>query len=154
VKETAVPTGLIHASCGGTKIEPWTPAEGFRKVPELKSISEQVDSWIPTTEIGKKALLKYIEELKSWIPTAEIDLKKGVMPPALPPAPGAANNFQSPTMIFNGMVNPLLKYGIKGVIWYQGEANGLPHGRSQKTMSKTLFIPVLSTRSSRWKEIR
>ncbi len=28
-----------------------------------------------------------------------------------------------PTVIFNGMLNPLVNYGIKGVLWYQGESN-------------------------------
>ncbi len=28
-----------------------------------------------------------------------------------------------PTLLFNGMINPLIPYAIKGVIWYQGEAN-------------------------------
>lgn len=28
-----------------------------------------------------------------------------------------------PTMLFNGMINPVIPYGIKGVIWYQGESN-------------------------------
>ena len=28
-----------------------------------------------------------------------------------------------PTLLFNGMVNPILPYGIKGAIWYQGESN-------------------------------
>ncbi|HKO79554.1 MAG TPA: sialate O-acetylesterase, partial [Chitinophagaceae bacterium] len=28
-----------------------------------------------------------------------------------------------PTVLFNAMINPLIPYGIKGFIWYQGEAN-------------------------------
>jgi sialate O-acetylesterase len=28
-----------------------------------------------------------------------------------------------PSLIFNGMINPLTRFGIKGVIWYQGESN-------------------------------
>ncbi len=28
-----------------------------------------------------------------------------------------------PTLLYNGMINPLIPYGIKGVIWYQGEGN-------------------------------
>jgi sialate O-acetylesterase len=28
-----------------------------------------------------------------------------------------------PTLLFNGMLNPIIPYGIKGAIWYQGEAN-------------------------------
>lgn len=33
------------------------------------------------------------------------------------------NKNQSPTVLFNGMINPIVGYGIKGVIWYQGENN-------------------------------
>jgi sialate O-acetylesterase len=29
----------------------------------------------------------------------------------------------TPTVLFNGMVNPVVNYTIKGAIWYQGEAN-------------------------------
>ncbi len=28
-----------------------------------------------------------------------------------------------PTLLFNGMIHPLIPYAIKGVIWYQGESN-------------------------------
>jgi len=28
-----------------------------------------------------------------------------------------------PTLLFNGMINPIIPYGIKGAIWYQGESN-------------------------------
>ncbi len=28
-----------------------------------------------------------------------------------------------PTLLFNAMINPILPYGIKGAIWYQGESN-------------------------------
>ncbi|MDR3093882.1 MAG: sialate O-acetylesterase [Bacteroidales bacterium] len=29
----------------------------------------------------------------------------------------------SPTVLYNGMIHPLTGYGIRGVIWYQGESN-------------------------------
>ncbi|MHC5141471.1 MAG: sialate O-acetylesterase, partial [Planctomycetota bacterium] len=29
----------------------------------------------------------------------------------------------SPTALYNGMIAPLIPYGIKGAIWYQGESN-------------------------------
>jgi sialate O-acetylesterase len=28
-----------------------------------------------------------------------------------------------PTLLFNAMIYPLIPYGIRGVLWYQGEAN-------------------------------
>lgn len=30
---------------------------------------------------------------------------------------------RTPTVLFNGMLNPVIGYGIKGCIWYQGETN-------------------------------
>ena len=30
---------------------------------------------------------------------------------------------QQPSKLYNGMVHPILSFGIKGVIWYQGESN-------------------------------
>lgn len=30
---------------------------------------------------------------------------------------------RTPTTLFNGMLNPVIGYGIKGCIWYQGESN-------------------------------
>jgi sialate O-acetylesterase len=30
---------------------------------------------------------------------------------------------QYPTLLFNGMINPITNYAIKGAIWYQGESN-------------------------------
>ncbi len=29
----------------------------------------------------------------------------------------------APTVLFNGMINPMVGYGMRGVIWYQGESN-------------------------------
>jgi sialate O-acetylesterase len=32
-------------------------------------------------------------------------------------------NHQSPLALYNGMVHPMVPYGIRGAIWYQGESN-------------------------------
>jgi len=34
-----------------------------------------------------------------------------------------ANNPNVPTVLYNGMIEPLLPYAVKGAIWYQGESN-------------------------------
>ena len=44
---------------------------------------------------------------------------------ALDRLPKKAKNH--PSGLFNAMVNPLVPYGIRGVIWYQGEANAGRH---------------------------
>jgi sialate O-acetylesterase len=40
--------------------------------------------------------------------------------PAIPYIPQGQNR---PTVLFNAMINPLIKYKLAGVIWYQGESN-------------------------------
>jgi len=42
--------------------------------------------------------------------------------PSGEPSSGLQPN-QYPSLLFNGMISPLLNYAIKGAIWYQGEAN-------------------------------
>lgn len=39
------------------------------------------------------------------------------------PLPKILNYQYYPTVLFNTMINPVIPYGIKGFIWYQGEAN-------------------------------
>ncbi len=40
-----------------------------------------------------------------------------------PPQPPDAENPNVPTVLYNGMISPLLPFAIKGAIWYQGESN-------------------------------
>jgi len=40
-----------------------------------------------------------------------------------PPSPPDENNPNVTTVLYNGMIAPLLPFAIKGAIWYQGEAN-------------------------------
>ena len=42
---------------------------------------------------------------------------RGLIPP-LPPG-----GQRAPAALYNGMVSPLLRYAIRGVLWYQGESN-------------------------------
>lgn len=44
---------------------------------------------------------------------------------------GMKNEFQVPTLLYNTMVHPMINFPIRGVIWYQGEANAW--GRSYYT---------------------
>jgi sialate O-acetylesterase len=47
-----VPIGLIGSNWGGTRIEPWTTPEGFKAVPALKDIADNLDKFPQKNEQG------------------------------------------------------------------------------------------------------
>ena len=48
------------------------------------------------------------------------------------------NDRNRPGSLFNGMISPLLRYPLKGVVWYQGEAN-VGRGKQYATLLPTLI---------------
>jgi len=63
------------------------------------------------------------------------------------PQPVLADNPNTPTVLYNGMIAPLIPFAIRGAIWYQGEANV---GRAAQY--EQLFPDMISDWRSRWKE--
>ncbi len=57
----------------------------------------------------------------------------------------APNNY--PTLLYNGMVNPLVPYAIKGVIWYQGESNA-----SRAQQYKRVFSNMIKDWRTKWNQ--
>ena len=51
-----------------------------------------------------------------------------------------------PAALYNGMIAPVVPYGMKGVIWYQGESNA---GKSKEY--QTLFPAMIADWRSKWK---
>ncbi|MBT3374580.1 MAG: sialate O-acetylesterase [Lentisphaerae bacterium] len=133
-KELNVPIGLIGSNWGGTRIEPWTPPCGFRKIPELKSLADRVDSWYSETPVGRQAHLDVIAKLKEWIPNAEAALSQNRATPEIPAFPIPGSSHQEATKIYNGMIHGLVPFALRGAIWYQGESNG---GESLSYFHKT-----------------
>lgn len=123
-QDLGVPVGLIGSNWGGTRIEPWTAPEGFRKIPELKDIADRVDAALPQTETGKIAYGKALADIEQWLPTAKAAVAAGKNPPEMPSLPAAGSGHQDPARIYNSMISPLIPYAIRGAIWYQGESNG------------------------------
>ena len=56
----------------------------------------------------------------TWRYAIERDIGLTPPPPATPLLPGNAN---APFTLYDAMINPLLPFGIRGAIWYQGESN-------------------------------
>lgn len=173
-QKLGVPVGMIHTSWGGTPAQAWTSIDGFGDDPELK---EYVDAAKKTLEKYPATVAAYpakLEEFKAakknWDETvakpaqkamkawqeASAQAKKDGTP--LPPKPAPASpapkapaspvpNPHTPTSLYNGMVAPIIPYGIKGAIWYQGESNA---GKARQY--RTLFPAMIADWRAKWKQ--
>jgi sialate O-acetylesterase len=135
-KNLNVPIGLINTSWGGTRIEPWTPPEGFASQTELRNEIE----WINARKADyQKALDSSLAQYRSWIESADKAKASGQEIPDPPSAPAHPLNSNGvSTGLFNGMIHPLVPFAIRGAIWYQGEAN-LGQGMQYNTRMKALI---------------
>lgn len=50
-----------------------------------------------------------------------------------------------PSVLYNAMINPLIPYGIKGVIWYQGESNA-----SRAYQYRSIFPAMINDWRAEW----
>ena len=64
---------------------------------------------------------------------------------AIPPNTQTFKKNERPGLLYNGMIHPLIPFGIKGVIWYQGEANT---GRA--TQYKRIFPNLIKDWRKQW----
>jgi sialate O-acetylesterase len=72
----------------------------------------------PGSERQRARLQDEIDRYTAAVAKAKQD---GIKPPD--PPRGMASPACSHSQLYNGMIAPLLPYGIRGVLWYQGEAN-------------------------------
>ena len=135
-----VPIGLIDATWGGTRIESWTPPEGFAAVPALSSFSAALGSADPHSASHRQILGQYLAELDQWMASARIALTNSTPAPAMRNYPDELlppHDLQDPTALYNGMIHPVQFFKIRGAIWYQGEANlgeGLLYSEKMKAL--------------------
>ncbi|MBB5032295.1 sialate O-acetylesterase [Prosthecobacter vanneervenii] len=126
-----VPVGLINTSWGGTRIEAWTSGEALQERP---CAAEMLADWKDAAAKwdGPKEQAAFDQRKAEWQTLVQkIDAENAKLPadkkkprPPAPRPPDDPNKTQHrPSVLFNGMVAPLIPYAVKGAIWYQGESN-------------------------------
>ncbi len=125
-EKLGVAIGLIEADWGGTRIESWTPPEGFAAVPVLKKEYELVQLGDPQTQLRQQHLEKTLDQFDQWLQTARKAMVGKDPVPTVPTFPSdllPPQGLQQATALYNGMIHPLVPFSLRGAIWYQGEAN-------------------------------
>ncbi|MBI5820863.1 MAG: sialate O-acetylesterase [Verrucomicrobia bacterium] len=145
-QKLGVPVGLINSSYGGTDIAAWTSEDVQMKVPELKAAFE---NWArnDAAYVPEKAMAVYEKQLAAWKEKTKKARAAGEKPPRAPQKPVQPRLSQNhPANLYNGMIAPILPYGIRGAIWYQGEHNANPVGGLLYAKQLPLLIKDWRTR--------
>lgn len=131
-RETQVPIGIINCTWSGTPVEPWMSARALAEKPEFAVVGER---WREAIALYPERREIYEQTLLTWKQDEAAALAKGPdahglflqdhraprLPAGAPDHPYPGN----PSAIYNGMVYPLRHAAIRGVLWYQGEANAV-----------------------------
>lgn len=116
-----VPIGLIDDSWGGSACEAWIRRDLLETDAEFKPLIER---WQKIEQAFPQAQAQYEQQLAAWKDAAAKAKAEGKQPPRAPQGPdGQMRGNARPGNIYNGVLKPTIGYGLRGVIWYQGESN-------------------------------
>jgi len=142
-----VPVGLIDNSWGGSAAEAWVPRAVLEKDPRFKLLMENTVKHEAELQLPK-AQEDYAKAMADWKDATTKAKAEGKPAPRVPESPEAwLTGRARPGNIFSGKLFPTLPYGIKGVVWYQGESNA---GRAYEHLD--LFPLLIEQWRKEWAE--
>jgi sialate O-acetylesterase len=89
----------------------------------------RAEAWMPKDAFDRLHLAYEPQWTEEWLHPKQ-------NPASTRPTP--ERPFEAPTVLFNGMINPIVGYAIRGVIWYQGESNA-PHPKEYHDVMAALI---------------
>jgi sialate O-acetylesterase len=138
-----IPVGLIDNAWGGSAAEAWVKRDKIAAHESLKALHER---WKKTEEGLEAAKAEYATEHAAWQAESEKAKAEGKPEPKKPANPESQmTGNQRPGNIHAGVLSPSIGYGIRGVIWYQGESNA-----SRAHQYRTLFPFMIASWREEW----
>ncbi len=122
-KELDMPIGILLSAHSNTRIEAFTQRQSIEKHAGLQSDAKLIHDADPLTEQGRNSLAQYEKDIRAWQKLAGEAAVAGGRIPARPSVPGIAGMWRGPSQFFNGKINPVVPYAIRGAIWCQGTSN-------------------------------
>jgi len=138
-KALNIPIGMIHTSWGGTPSESWTSMETAQAVPQFKPIIER---WEKIVADWPQTLAAHEAQVAEWQAKKDRGEATDNDKPRAPTGPDHPHRIAS---LYNAMIHPLVPYGIKGAIWYQGESNA-----SRAFQYRTIFPAMIQDWRDQW----
>jgi sialate O-acetylesterase len=122
-----IPQGVIVSADPGTFIESWMSNEALRAA---GIYDEMTAKWGKTLADFPALDAKNREEVAAWeAAKKEAEATGAKFTQRRPSSLRGPGHHDAPSSCFNTLINPIVPYGLKGLVWYQGEQN---IGRRQK----------------------
>jgi sialate O-acetylesterase len=118
-KELKVPFGIITEAFGASTAEAWTSREALASDPRLTSLLVEFDTKAAAYKANPPDVTAALKAWEEAVAKAKAD---GTVAPRRPGSRNPVQDQHNPTVMYNGMIAPIIPYAIKGVLWYQGEA--------------------------------
>jgi len=142
-QKTGVPIGLVESFWGGTPAESWTSLDSLAADASLMPVFAERSKTVDEMELTS---LRLDQEDRAWQQAAAQAKAEGKPEPGRPWHPDFAA--WAPAALFNGMIAPLTRFPIRGVIWYQGESNS----GSRAPLYSHLFQTMITDWRRAWDE--
>ena len=136
-----VPVGIILSAFGASTAESWIPRETAAADPQLKPLLEKFDA----REDFFKANPGATDDMAPAAPQT-LNARPGRPGPLRDPV----QDQHQPTVLYNGMIAPVIPYAIKGAIWYQGES--IVGGKDGLMMYPHVMETMVTEWRKRWGE--
>ncbi len=112
-KELKEPVGMVVVAFGASTAESWISRPVLAADPQLKPMLDHLDD----LNQFYKAHPNATTDQAPYLPQT-INSRPGKPGPLRDPV----QDQHQPTVLYNGMVHPIIPFAIRGVIWYQGES--------------------------------
>jgi sialate O-acetylesterase len=121
-KELGIPVGILNCSFSMTSIRAWTPKCGFKdgKDEGTQAIYKSLFETDPSTSEHKTAWEKFYKDIEATIAGNAELVKQGKPAVAISTkTPGNMEGNRDASWMFNGRMNPVVPYALRGAIWNQ-----------------------------------
>jgi sialate O-acetylesterase len=146
-KELQVPLGIVTMAVGASTAEAWIRREAMAADPQLKPMLDRFDAACQAFKASSSDPAQREAAQRKFEEEAAQAQADGRQPPRRPRNPDPVQDQHNATVLFNGMIDPIISYAIRGVIWYQGESiSGGAAGRA-------LYPHVQATLVKDWRKL-
>lgn len=146
-----VPVGLIDNAWGGSACEAWVRRDLLEKDPRFARMIAQWRQIEATYSdaVFEKQMADYKKKVEDFAAARRAAQKAGKPAPAAPgrPPQNLLRGQKRPGNLYAGCLHPVIGYGIRGAIWYQGESNS-----SQAHEYRELFPFMITHWRQEWKQ--